>query len=114
MKSLSIYNSDFMTIKTGNDALEESIERILLTTPGERVNNPLFGCNLKNNIFNFDSYLLEDIKIDVQQAIQKWEPRATFVSAIVKQTEPYQYSVTIKVINNINNTTLDVTTILNT
>jgi phage baseplate assembly protein W len=114
LKSLSIYNSDFITIKTGNDALEENIERILLTTPGERVDNPSFGCNLKNNIFNFDSYLIEDIKIDIQQAIQKWEPRATFLNLSVQKTQPYQYTVVVNIINNIDNTTLDITTILNT
>ncbi len=63
MKGLGIYNEDAPVLKSDLDLVEENISRILLTTPGERVNNPLFGCKLKNFIFDLDDLFKEDFYI---------------------------------------------------
>ena len=47
MKGIGIYGTDSPTIKTDVDLITENVTRILLTVPGERVNNPLFGCKFK-------------------------------------------------------------------
>ena len=114
MKSLSLYTDDFFTIKNSNAALEESIERILMTSPGERINNPLFGCILKQSIFNFETYLEEDVKIDIVKAIKKWEPRAKVVDISITEIEQYKYGVSINAINNDNGETIEVSIMLNT
>ena len=114
MNSVALYGNDFLTIKTGNAALSESIERILMTTPGERVNSPLFGCMLKQSIFNFSSYLTEDIIINITNSINKWEPRVKVLGATVTETDQYSFKVIVNVQNIATQQTFSITTILTT
>lgn len=54
----------------------ESIKQILLTRKGERVNEPEFGADLYNVIFeNLDETLLNVLTFKIQDALQRWEPR---------------------------------------
>lgn len=114
MKSISLYNNDFLTIKTGSSALAESVERILLTSPGERVNNPLFGCMLKQSLFNFDSYLTEDITINITNAINRWEPRVLVKGVSIIKKDTNSFEILVEVINNETGLSFTVQTILNT
>ena len=114
MKSISLFNSDFLTIKTGNSALSESIERILMTSPGERVNNPAFGCKLKPSLFNFSAFLTEDIVIDITKAINKWEPRVNVLNVLVNQIDPQTFKVVVNVKNIDTQVNFSVAVILNT
>ena len=75
MKGISLYNEDFFDIKEDNALLKENITRILLTQPGERVNNPQFGSRLKSFIFEPDNVLQNDVVRDLEKAIGRWEPR---------------------------------------
>ena len=78
------FNSDFNQDETGIPAvkedaqlIEESIRQILLTTRGERVMNPEFGCNIMALVFEHDRDFLEtELRDEVIRSIKKWEPRA--------------------------------------
>ena len=74
---------DFFEVKTDNDLLSESISRILLTVPGERVNQPEFGSNLKSFLFELDDALDEEIKVEIASVIQRWEPRVSLQDIIL-------------------------------
>jgi phage baseplate assembly protein W len=51
----------------------QMIRQVLLTTPGERVNLPEFGCGLRQLIFAPHSEALDaTIKSIVQQALNRW------------------------------------------
>ena len=114
MNSVALYDNDFLAIKTGNSALSESIKRILMTSPGERVNHPLFGCMLKESIFNFSSYLTEDIVINITKAINKWEPRVKVLQVSVSQTDQQTFKIFLNVQNISTSETFTISQILNT
>jgi phage baseplate assembly protein W len=82
MKAVAIYTNDFFTIKEDEDAIKESISRILVTLPGERVNNPTFGSKVREFIFQLDVILEEDITSEIQSAVTRWEPRVTIENII--------------------------------
>lgn len=55
-----------------------SILQILLTVPGERLWNPLFGCLLKKMIFeNLSATTISTAKSIIMIALQTWETRIT-------------------------------------
>lgn len=85
MKGIGFYNKDFITIKSEKDLITESIKRILLTLPGERVGNLEFGSRLREYLFDFDNVLLEDLEQVISSSIIKWEPRVIIQSVKVSK-----------------------------
>ena len=64
--------------------IEESIRIILTTTPGERIMQPEFGCDLKRLVFEkIDSTLLASLDHLIYHALLNFEPRITFLSTEV-------------------------------
>jgi len=64
------------------DCINQSIEMILGTLPGERIFNNTFGYGLQYRIFNIASpEEAEDILNEVADAIKKWEDRVTLVES---------------------------------
>lgn len=58
------------------DDIAESIRIILLTSQGERVMRPDFGCGAHDYVFGLgDSTTLNLLKSTIEQAIMIWEPR---------------------------------------
>ena len=57
----------------GDDALRSKIIQVLLTSPGERVNLPDFGCGLLNLVFEpDDGVLAAALEFTVGQALTRW------------------------------------------
>jgi len=56
-----------------DDHIRDLIEQVLLTSPGERVNRPTFGCGLLRLIFapNSDA-LAAATQLTAQGALQQW------------------------------------------
>ena len=53
--------------------VEQMIEQILLTTPGERVDLPTFGCGLRQLVFEpLAGPLAATLKLQVTQALTQW------------------------------------------
>jgi phage baseplate assembly protein W len=53
--------------------VEQMVRQLLLTTPGERVNIPQFGCGLRALVFSPLSDALEaTVKLRVLQALDQW------------------------------------------
>lgn len=113
MKGVAYYNDDFFSIKEDEELLRENMIRIILTSPGERVNNPLFGCKLKEFLFDFDNYILEDIKLEIIKSVQKWEPRVSITGVYITKEENYRFHVLIEAISNITGEELQFDTIIN-
>ena len=58
------------------DDIAEAIRIILLTSQGERVMRPDFGCGAHNYVFGLsDSTTLNLLKSSIEEAIMIWEPR---------------------------------------
>lgn len=79
------------------DVINQSIEIILSTLPGERLFNPLFGSNFKLKIFEtIDENFLERLIDDTVNAIKRWETRINIIERDVLLTvEPDDNSVLI-------------------
>ncbi|MFO0606341.1 MAG: GPW/gp25 family protein [Polyangiales bacterium] len=69
------------------DHLRDLIEQLLLTSPGERVNRPDFGCGLLRQVFEPNSpELAAAVQYTVMASLQRWlgdlvEPHAVEVAA---------------------------------
>jgi len=76
MHSIGMYDSDFLTVKDDDALIAESITRILMTIPNERVGRPDFGCNLRKLLFeSTEDIFVADVKRMIANAIDEFEPR---------------------------------------
>jgi len=67
--------------------VEQMIEQILLTTPGERVDLPDFGCGLRRLVFApMQPALDATLKLQVTQALQTWLAGVIQVSTVDVET----------------------------
>lgn len=56
--------------------IEESLRILFSTTPGERVMNPAYGCDLRHLVFGtLNEHTLTDIRERIRKAILFFEPR---------------------------------------
>jgi phage baseplate assembly protein W len=63
--------------------IEESIRIILGTTPGERMMQPQFGCQIKRVVFEqISSNLVMEINHVIGNALLNFEPRIKFLQAV--------------------------------
>ena len=65
------------------DHIEQMIEQILFTRPGERVNLPEFGCGVQSLVFGSTSpELAVAVRSRIEASIQKWLPGVVQVEAV--------------------------------
>lgn len=74
---------------SGEEDIKSSLRILLATRPGERVMQPLFGCNLDELVFeNLDTTLMTEIKNKVEKSILYFEPRINLNSIdVIPQME---------------------------
>jgi len=66
----------FYTQKEDVDQIKSDLLILLLTSPGERVMNPLYGTPLKKLLFEpNDPRLINEARNIVVNSIRRWEPR---------------------------------------
>ena len=57
----------------GDDAIRGKIIQVLFTAPGERVNQPEFGCGLFNLVFESNNFVLAAaMEFTIGQALTRW------------------------------------------
>ena len=67
---------------TGVDDIQQSIHLILGTIPGERMMQPLFGCNTHSFVFEkVDTKFIADMNDMIRHALLLYEPRIKFLGA---------------------------------
>jgi len=63
-------------ILSGEEDIKSSLQILLATRIGERIMQPLFGCNLDDLVFEIlDTTLMTEIKNKVETSILYFEPR---------------------------------------
>jgi phage baseplate assembly protein W len=69
-------NTGSIALSSGDREIAEAVRIILSTSPGERPMRPNFGCRIHDRIFGTaDGNTIAQIKLDVWDALQFWEPR---------------------------------------
>lgn len=65
-----------MMTTTQEEDIKEAIYLILMTKKGERLQNPLFGCDIYQFMYeSLHTQTLHEIEKSVKMAIHMWEPR---------------------------------------
>ncbi|TDX01278.1 GPW/gp25 family protein [Dinghuibacter silviterrae] len=77
-----------LRMASDQEDIEESIRIILSTTPGERIMQPTFGCNLHRFVFEkIDAALVAELNHVIFNALLDFEPRVNFLGAEVIQQD---------------------------
>jgi phage baseplate assembly protein W len=102
---------DFTRTPVGVAMLEEeadvasSLEILLGTTPGERVLQPLYGCNLSELLFETLDTRMKTLMIDkVESAILYYEPRVKLESVNLDDSQELEGVVLIEVVYRVKTT----------
>lgn len=78
--------------------IEESIRIILSTTPGERIMQPRFGCDLKRLVFEkIDSTLTASLDHLIYHALLEFEPRISFLNTEILESEELDGKLLIRI-----------------
>jgi phage baseplate assembly protein W len=97
-RGVGFYGKDFFSMKSGKDLLYESIIRILLTSPGERVMRPTFGAGMKSQLFNLVTPdYLQDLAITIHSSLIENERRIV-VKEVQTEFDETEGIVKVKVI----------------
>lgn len=87
-----------LQISIADRSIEDAIQIILRTNPGERVYRPDFGCRLGELVFaplNTQTLLL--LQLYVREALEQWEPRI-ILEEILTDPDPVRGRVDIQII----------------
>jgi Bacteriophage baseplate protein W len=81
---------------TYNDHVEQMLELLLLTRPGERVNQPTFGCGLLDHVFAPNSPEIgAALNVTIAAAISLWLQDVILVNSLDVTTQDSQLIVNI-------------------
>ena len=70
--------------KTKEDSIKQSVRNLLLTSPGEKLFNPGWGCNLRLFLFEPINYMaVIEIKESVELSLKNYEPRIEVIDILV-------------------------------
>lgn len=78
-------------------AIRNSIFNILTTTPGQKILNPYFGCNLMQYLFTpVNQTIAKQVGNEVYKAITAWEPRVTVEKIqVIMDEDNHQYTINL-------------------
>mgnify|MGYP003121712726 CR=1 FL=1 len=86
----------FRQTKTIQEQVKSNIKNLLLTSKGERVFQPDFGCDLKNIIFEqIDTQSLDNVDNSIRVALDTWLPYVNINDLIIVQSESNPNEITI-------------------
>lgn len=93
-------NRGLKTLAEENEYREhilQLIKQVLLTNPGERVNRPDFGCEIRRMLFNPNSEVSASLaQVSIFQALEKW--LGTVISVENVKVQPIEERLEIRVV----------------
>jgi phage baseplate assembly protein W len=101
----------FYSTYTTKDQIKSNLVNLLLTSVGERVMNPNFGCELKRFVFEgISENNISDLKISINNSISLYIPEITVSSIdVISNKDNNLIDVTISYVLNISNNADQVT-----
>jgi Bacteriophage baseplate protein W len=81
----------------GADGIEQAIQIILGTSPGERVMRPEFGCGIWELVMEANTAQLHGrVQARVREALVRWEPRIDVLDVHVESPEEEKHVLLIR------------------
>lgn len=82
----------------GEKAIEQAIEIILGTSPGERVMRPEFGCGIGELVMEANTAQLHGrVQVRVRDALVRWEPRIDVLDVRVESPPEQKHVLLIRI-----------------
>jgi uncharacterized protein len=73
---LSVDRRGGIALATGETDVDQAIEIILSTAPGERPMRPEFGCGVHDFVFDtIDAATVGRLETEIRRSLDRWEPR---------------------------------------
>ena len=86
----------FKKSKTVREQVKSNIKNLLLTAKGERIMQPTFGCDITSQLFQqIDNETLENMDIDIRQALGTWLPYVVINDLFVMRNETNENEINI-------------------
>ena len=80
------------------EVAKNHIIALLMTNPGERLMRPTYGAGVGLLVFgNNDPFVIQQLSLAVQRALQQWEPTLTMVTCDVVSIDPYNGLVNLRI-----------------
>ena len=87
-----------LTTLKNEEAVKRSIRNLILTNRYERRYKPLIGGNITDLLFeNFDSFTAQDIKRNIMEVLENYEPRAEVLDVRVTQSSSNVHAINITI-----------------
>jgi phage baseplate assembly protein W len=81
----------------GEDAIEEAIQILLGTSPGERVMRPEFGCGIWELVMEPNTAQLHGrVQARVREALVRWEPRIDVLDVRVESPPEQKHLLLVR------------------
>ena len=75
---LGVDHRGAIALARGEEDVEQAIEIIIGTAPGERPMRPEFGCDVHDLVFEtVDAAMVGRLETAIREALDRWEPRVT-------------------------------------
>lgn len=105
------FNKPFSSTYTTKDQIRSNLINLLLTDVGERIMNPLFGCNLKKFVFEgITETNIENLKANLLNSISIFVPEITVIEIAIAPNVDYNLiDLSVNYVLNISNTPDQVT-----
>jgi phage baseplate assembly protein W len=90
---------------SSTEELEQAIQIILLTYPGERPMRPRFGSRMRDFVFrSADHSTAAELALEVRTAVRQWEPRVDVYDVIVRPDPIERTCLNVEIIYSIKRT----------
>lgn len=92
----SIDDLGLVRTATGNDNIRNKVLQLLLTSPGERVNLPEFGCGLRELVFDPNNEILAaTTEFTVHRSLQRWLAEDIIVQGVEVSNNEGELSIEV-------------------
>ena len=82
--------------QTGDENIHAKILQVLLTSPGERVNLPEFGCGLRDLVFDPNNEILAaTTEFTVTKALQRWLSDEIIIESVDVQNREVELHIEV-------------------
>jgi len=88
----------FKVNKKISDIIKQNFKMLLLTSPGERVMDPSFGCGLKTALFEqFSTKTYDKIRQTIMQQTERYIPPITITSITFDDSTADRYQLGVNI-----------------